>query len=238
MNEYYKVNDEEMINVFVNGVESAVRMGVNGSIDELERIVRSGADEHLKRIHRRKIERKTREVVEPVWMNETIRGEIRYRRYLNRKKRRLTGNEQEQYWELYRVQKEKVKELVREEKTKYERDMASEVKNNRNGKKMWKMIDKLRGDGKIKRRNKLYEENGDEVPMEMEGERMIECWREIYQRDENRLNETWNDEKREDYEAQRREGMNNVITERSRRLERAIPGVLSLRVVEGVEGWM
>ena len=233
--EYYRVNDERMMEEFVNGVENEIRGGVNGGINEFEGIIKEKAEVHLKRIYRRKINERTREILEPRWMNEEIRREIRYRRYLNRKKRRLIGYEREQYWNMYRVQKEKVKELVRKEKTKYEVEVAMEVKRNRNGKKIWEMIGKLRGDGGINKRKKLYEENGEEVPLEREGEKMIECWRKIYQRDENKAIEAWNDERRGVYERQRREGMVAVEDERIRRRDRELPGVLRLRIVEGVE---
>ena len=88
--------------------------------------------------------------------------------------------ERDRYWELYRRQKNKVKGLVREAKVRYEVRIAQEIKRSRNGKKIWKMINKLKGEGRVEKKKRLYREDGFEVLEGEEGEDMMECWREIY----------------------------------------------------------
>ena len=128
---------------------------------------------------------------------------------------------------------------MREAKRNHEKRMAGEVRREKSGKKMWKMIDKLKGKGIGYKRKKLYGENGGEVMEESdERELMLEYWRGIYQREENYINDAWNLDERREYEERRRGEIVEQEALRIERLRREIPGIPILRVVEGVEEWM
>ena len=235
---YYKVDDERMMSEFVSRMEEEIDEAGNMDVDDWERIVREKAEECLKVTVRRKIGKISKKVVDQPWMNDRIRREIKYRKFLNRRKRRLEGEERERVWSLYREQKEKVKRLVREVKMEFERKITEEVRRNKNGKKKWKMIKKLQGREVQERRGRMYGEYGEEIDEELEGEVMMSKWKEIYQKNENKVVEVWNEERRDQYERDRENGIRELEMRRIEREETNIPGVVRLRVGTGVEEWM
>lgn len=190
---------------------------------------------------RRKIVKKMKKV-EPAWINESIRREIKYRSLLNRRRRRRRASNEEERgrcWEDYQRQKKVVKQMVRDEKRKFEKKITDEVKREKTGRKMWKMIGKLKGDVAGHKRRKLYEENGvDVVDEDREKDVMLEFWRGIYQREENNIGEAWNEEEKREYMQRRGEETERLEINRAERTRREIPGIPRLRVVEGVEEWM
>lgn len=114
-NEYYKVKDRALLDDFVRGVEEKLDEMSEVDVIEFENVVKEKAEECLNRKVRRRVGgRKKR--VEPPWMNDKIRREIKWRRELNRRRRRTEGEERDRYWKQYKDQKEKVKKYVREEK--------------------------------------------------------------------------------------------------------------------------
>lgn len=235
--EYYKVHDDEIMEDFVRKVEEKFSQLNVINVREVERIIRNTADDNLKVEVRRKINKKG-EITEPPWMNNRIRNEIKYRRELNRKKRRAEGEESLRYLEMYRTQKELVMRLVKEEKTKYEIGVTNEIRDNGSSKKMWKMIAKLRGENDQQKRVKLYNDYGEEIAEVEEEKHMMDYWKQIYQRGESRLEEVWSEDKLREYEEQREEGIRELEINRERRSENEIVGALRLGRIGGIEKWM
>ena len=194
--EYYKVKDDDAMRTFVTEVENRIEREEGLDLEKFEDIVQMTAERCLKRRVRRKINKKGK--VEPPWINDEIKREIKERKRVNRERRNASADRKQQLWEDYKKQKGKVKTMVRKYKSDYEKKVAKEVKENKGKGKMWKMIRKLRGESeRDSRRCKLYE-NGLEVEDGEENEKMLSCWKEIYQSGENKILEVWN-EKRQEY---------------------------------------
>ena len=80
----------------------------------------------------------------------------------------------------------------------YERKMAKEIKGMKKGKEMWNMIYKLKGE-KVKKKDemKIYNEEGEEMENIECQEEMTRYWQGIYTKNGNRMDEVWNEEKKE-----------------------------------------
>lgn len=232
--EYLNVKDGTLMHEFVGRVESELVDKSNINMAEFDDIIGKHAKDCLtKRVRIRKD--KSNKIAEPSWMNNNIRDEIKYRRELNRKKRRSEGEERDRISELYIQQKAAVKILVRDEKSKYEKAIAQEIKANDNPKKMWDMIKKMRGENTVPNRKKLYKGN-EEVTESEEANEMINYWISVYQINQNGIAEGWNERKRELYIQQR----NNEIEEfeaAAARRENSL-GMLRIGRVGGVARWM
>jgi len=235
--EYYKINDPELMGEFIGKVENNLAQEPEIGLGRFEEIVKRQADAVLLRRFRRVECGESGRRLEPPWMNDDLKREIKYRRDLNRRRRRAAGREREQLWDRYRVQKEKVKVLVRNQKMDYEKQLARRIKEDKSSKKMWEMIRKLRGDsGNKKRRIKLYDENGS--VLEEEGDEMMTRWTGIYQPGNNEIREMWNEHERQKYLICRTTGMLKYEEELERRMESERNGMLFLGRVDGVERWM
>ena len=123
-------------------------------------------------------------------MNEEIRREIGVRKRLNRVRRNLQEEaERNEAWVRYKVQKNKVADMVRESIREYERNKTDEIRGHRDsGRKMWQHINVLKG----VRKNggmKVYDEIGNELNAESLKNEMSNFWKEIYQMHENDVRE-------------------------------------------------
>lgn len=235
--EYYRVKDKECMKNYVERLEAKFVTEENMDVNRMECLIKETADECLKKPVRIKKSRNDGRILEQKWMTAEIRREIKKRKRLNREKRGKVGGEYENAFGRYKEQKERVKALVKEAKSEYEKGIAMEIKMNKNGGKMWKMIDKLRGKEKTdKKSRKLYDVNGNEVERENEGKEMMDYWTELYQRDENRVRIVWNDEKMNEYRREREVGMETDRQDRER--EREMPDIPRIGRVGGVQGWM
>ena len=235
--EYYRVKDPECMRKFVERLEAKFETSEDMNVNGMENIIKETADECLKKPLKIKKSRKDGKILEQKWINEEIRREIKKRKRLNREKRGMVGEEYKRTFETYRRQKEKVKQLVRIAKTEYERKTAEEIRLNKSGEKMWNMIDKLRGKEKTnKTKRKLYDLNGNEIKVEMEGEEMMKYWIKLYQRDENRVRSVWNEDRLNEYRREREIGIELERQERER--ERAMPGIPRIGKMTGVRRWM
>ena len=115
---------------------------------EFEKVLKVVGDGYFERKARRLVGKETGKCSDQPRMNERIREGIKRRKELNRLKRRAEGMERERLWIEYKQQKERVKQWVREAKSTHERQVVEEVKREKNSRKMWEMINKLKGDGK------------------------------------------------------------------------------------------
>jgi len=238
--EYYKVNDVNMMECFVEEFEKQIEEGRVNNIEQFEVTLKECADRTLKRTIRRK-EEVREEKFEPIWMNDAIREQIKNRRKLNRMRRTADEPElRQQYWDEYKIQKEKVKVLVKKAKIEHEKKISKEIREDKTGKKMWDMIGKLKGERRGgKKRIGLYEEDGTIVSTDSEEKGiMMENWEEIYQARENSIKEIWNDEIREEYERVRLMEMIREREEEERRQRSEQAGRLYLGRLTGVKKCM
>ena len=198
--EYYKVNDDRLKRDFISKVLVDINREINIDIQGIEKIIMSNANTVLKRKY--VVCKKGEGQQEPVWLTREIKSEIRKRREYNRMKRRGSPEERDRYWILYRHQKEKGKLMVAESKANYERVLAESIRNGKHaGKKMWMLIDKLKGNDRESKKLDLYREDGSKV--EREGEvvqEMLNFWRKIYKCRENGAKELWNPDRKKQYE--------------------------------------
>ena len=147
---------------------------------------------------KRKKTNKRKGQYEPIWMNSSIRKEIKKRRRYNRLKRNNIDQESEETLEkMYRTQKEKVKRLVKEETCRHEKKITDEIKQDKS-RRLWDNINFLRGKDRNKNKSlETYEEDGTKLEQLEVKERMTEFWKTIYQRNENDIEEKWQNTKEE-----------------------------------------
>ena len=112
----------------------------------------------------------------------------------NHKRRNARDDKTEmEYWEKYKIQKLKVKNMVRELVTLYEANLTRNIKDIReNGKKMWQMIDKLRGGKRKEERLRIYDRSGDQIPDENVRDVSFNFWSRMYQKRDNDMMRVWN----------------------------------------------
>ena len=130
--------------------------------------------------------------IEKIWITKQIKNSIKLRRRFNREHRRAVGEEKNRYKTLYIVQKKKVQEEVWNAKSRHEERVTQEIKANKDGKKMWKMIDKLKNDSPSEGRRTALYDYGKEVVKNQEGDIMMTYWSGIYKKGENKIEEVWN----------------------------------------------
>ena len=105
---------------YVRGVEEVIGENRIEDIIGINRTIKEIADKELRKSYSRKVGEKVGNR-EPPWVTEEVRKEIGERKRINRLRRNMRDTEtREQYWEMYRAQKEKVKGIVRREMLKYE----------------------------------------------------------------------------------------------------------------------
>lgn len=196
---YYYSTKEQKMDKYRKEIEERLHEITEPSMKQLNKIIKVAADKHLKSKSRRKINEEG--VEEPLWMNEEIRKGIRERRRRNKEHRKCTNeNNREISWIAYREQKEKVKNLISQSMRKFEEETAQEIRSKRGGREMWKMIDKLKGKCKEKKKDlKLFNENEEEICEEEYEEKVRQFWEGIYKKNRNRIQEEWNEEKQRKY---------------------------------------
>jgi len=239
--EYYKVDDQDIMGSFVREMENRVVGGDIDNIVHFENAIKDSADNTLKKKIRRRKEERAEGEIEPIWINDDIRREIKVRRKWNRAKRiEQDPNIREYYWGEYQKQKEKVRKLVRDAKMEHERKITKEIRDDKTNKRMWDMIGKLRGTKvKTTRRTELYRPDGEKIVEESEErESMLGAWRTIYQMRENYVGDIWNYERREEYEEDRQREMEREEEEIMRRQTGEILGMLRVGRVMGVKRCM
>lgn len=185
-------------------------------MEQINRIIIDAADKHLKSKSRKKMN--DEELEEPLWMNVEIRRGISERRRRNKEHRKCTDkNKRNRTWIAYKEQKEKVKSLISESMKKFEEKTAQKIRNKKGRKKMWRMINKLKGKCKEKKNDlKLFNENEEEIcDNEFEKKKIRQFWEGIYKKTRNRIQEEWNEEKQRKYEKCWTESKKERRTQRS-----------------------
>ena len=194
---------QERMEKFNRDVKNDLRTIENEEINMelIDKIIETAANKNLKRKMKRKRGiKKDKGQYEPIWINADIKKEIKLRKKYNRLKRNnLNKQVEEKFNKMYKLQKEKVKNKIKEETYKHEKKITDEIKKDKN-KKLWENINYLRGKNKNKNRNTdIYRTDGTKMDREEADEEIKKFWKTIYQKNENRIEETWTRTK-EDYE--------------------------------------
>ena len=113
----------------------------------------------------------------------------------------------EKYRKLYLKQKEKVRGIIQEEKTKYEEKVTKEIIQAKDsGRRMWKIIEKLKGSNKREQEKAIYDQNR-KLLQEREAEQaMIRYWKTVYQKVENQMKHKWMEGERDIYVTEKETG--------------------------------
>ena len=100
----------------------------------------------------------------------------------------------QEYWEeKYKNQKLKVQELIRREMTKYEEKVINEIEENKDTKKIFKMIDKLRGkEGEKRKEIVIMNADNSKISTDKIPQKMKQYWGSVYRRYKNTIEEEWN----------------------------------------------
>ena len=140
--------EEDKLERFIEEMEMALSQQTVETVNDFNGLMLRIRDNTLKKVYRRKIKPKEggHDVIEPPWMTNELRREIKHRKALNQQKRRYKSEEERKYSELkYVQQKRKVQQMIREEMHKHEDKIVKEIKDgSQRGKKMWMHIARLR----------------------------------------------------------------------------------------------
>ena len=111
-----------------------------------------------------------------------IEEEIKKRKNINRKIRYAALDEKERLYYTQVTQQNKVKEMVKAAITKFEMQMTTEIREEKDsGKKMWKCISKLRGIEQKQANIDIFDQNYALILKEELPDRVMEGWKSIYQ---------------------------------------------------------
>ena len=221
--EYFKT-DEKKLKEYREEVKSMLRREDINRMENFDRIVEVAAKEKLKTKCRRKKIDSENYKIEPKWINESIREEIKKRKELNRQKRNLVGEEKERVNQMYLKQKEKASRAIKEALLVHETRKSKEAKADRN--KIFKFIDDIRGKKKLNEDIQIYNDDGIKMSKSETEKEIGKFWGEkIYKMHENRINEVWGEDERKSYEEEiDRENRERNIREQLREhLDMAFP---------------
>ena len=165
---------------------------------------------------------------EPIWVNDDIRRKIKKRKEYNRKKRNAQDPvAAERYATLYQIQKKEAKDAVKKAKEKYECKITSEIKSDRDNRKLWEQINTLKGKVKSRSEITIYDEDGEELGKEKIQEETNKFWNSIYRKSSNNIQDIWNTEKRLEYRDRIQNQKSKAMIMLSNEDEYSFPVVLS-----------
>ena len=138
---------------------------------------------------------------EKSWFGEKIKKEICIRKKYNREKRNEPDKcKREVLGGKYQEQKYKTQRIIKEEINKYERKITNIIKKEKGHKKLWDIVNTLRGKKKHDtKEERLYDTNEIELPTKEWNKHITTFWGEIYQKHKNTIAEQWNTLERELY---------------------------------------
>lgn len=203
---YYYNMEEQRMAEYRRETEERIEELQEPTMRQINKIILESAEKHLKTAHKKKITEKG--VEKPPWMNNEIRDEIAKRRQKNKEHRNAQdAGTKRTLWKGYCEQKEKVQKLVKASIRKFEERTAEEIRNMKGGKQLWRMIEKLKSNGREKKQDtKLYTEEGEEVEEDKYDKVIKEFWEKIYRKNGNKMDEAWNQETQNEY----REDLNKI----------------------------
>ena len=214
--EYFST-DEEILKTFVGRLEVRLLQESTCDMSDLNKNMRFVAEDVLLKKYKKRVNVKEK-VKEKPWFNEKIRMEIKKRKSLNRKQRNSRDEMKQQHYREYMDQKKKVKRMIREEIVKYEIMMTEEIKDAKDrGRKLWKNINKLKGNEGKDHKTELYDKSGKICSESQAREDIMKYWKLIYNKHDNDIVDEWNEEEKMIYEEKReKEGItfeNNELEE-------------------------
>ena len=194
---WYWRTDERSMKRYTQELQRRLNNNRIVNITELNNEIREAADMELKKKYTRKGSQE--EKVEPPWMNNNIRKEIKERKRINRTRRNTKDEEErEALWKKYQEKKLEVQHLIKEAIKEHERKRSEEVRSNRN--KVWENIKRLKGEPTKKETNvQIHNDNGEVLNEEERRNAVKEFWTNIYQKHENRIKEEWSEEEQYKY---------------------------------------
>ena len=138
---------------------------------------------------------------EPKWITKEIKEGIKYRKYLNREKRKVIESQrQKELEELYQKQKVRVQQMIKEAMEIYEYNLTKEIKENKDNKKLWENIRKLKGENEKFKADQIFDKDGKIIKRKDMEETLFEYWEKIYTKHENEINDIWNQDSKDEYE--------------------------------------
>ena len=151
---------------------------------------------------------------EPVWFTENIRKEIATRRRINKEVRKESDPiRQEQLKQQYLAQKRKTHLLVQTTIEEYEVNRTNEIIQEKNRKKLWDHINKLKRKDNCteKKLITLYNSDGKKT-LDQDIKRELEsCWIPIYNQSENRIISKWIGTEQQQYYEQFEKDDNYIV---------------------------
>ena len=169
------------------------------TIEDYETLIINVRNQHLMKTMRNKMIR--HDETQKIWFNKDIEDAIKRRKLYNRQRRNEQDTrKQEELNNLYMKQKKKVQSMVKIEITKHEKKLTKDIKQDKNNKKLWDVINTLRGKMKHDRKDEdLYDENNVKISEEKWGVNIENYWKDIYQKHTNNVNTYWNEEEKLTY---------------------------------------
>ena len=186
----FNKKSDEAIACFVNYIDENI--SENDNIQHLNNIIKNAQEKFLELNIKKKIldDKKP----EPIWFTENIRKEIAKRRCINRNVRKESDPiRKAQLKEQYLSQKKKTHFLVQAAIEEYEINKTNEILQDKNRKKLWDHINKLkRKDNCV--RNKtivLHDSTGKKTADKDIKNELESCWIPIYNQSENQIVSKW-----------------------------------------------
>ena len=196
----YKTDQSSLL-IYGSEVRQRLRESDVTTIGELNNIMIERADCRLKKEIKTGTHQYHRE--EKSWFNTEIKEAIRIRKMYNRKKRNEKNEElREMYNRKYVEAKEVAQRLVYQAVTLFELEMKRNISEEKDLKKVWKHINKLKRGGKREVTNQVtvYDEMGQPLENTKKRETFADFWEKIYQKHENDIEEEWNEIQKFQYE--------------------------------------
>ena len=124
------------------------------------------------------------------------RGGDKEKEKQNRKRRYAALDEKERLFQEYYTQKNKVKKMVKVAITKFEMQITTEIRQEKDsGKKMWVYINKLGGIEQKQSNIDIFDQNEALILKEELPGRVMEGWKSIYQMHNEKVETYWTEER-------------------------------------------
>ena len=92
-----------------------------------------------------------------IWFNKELEKEIKLRKKYNREKRNENDVTKKSILdEKYNAQKRKTQNLIKNEITKHERKVTNDIRKDKGNKKLWDVVNILRGKGNLRKLMQTY----------------------------------------------------------------------------------
>lgn len=197
-NKYFSTKEEDLKNYVLEVRKMIIESEEFHGMENFVKIINAAAKKKLEKTYYKNI---NGDKLEKPWFTEDIRKGIKERKRYNRMQRNAGDNgEREIYRELYEKQKKKVQIMIREEITKYEKNITDEIRSNKGCKDIqWAYINKLKGKRNREDEVFIYDEEGNRLERCKEIEAMNKEWNKIYRKGRNEIEHVWNEEEKKKY---------------------------------------